>query len=132
MSTTTENKNFDEAIMKIYGWSEKKNFRAVSALPEKHPFCITPHHIDSAQKYGGMLGSDAIRDAEKLGHGCGISDCRMSYDDHKHGIVIQCLQDPKGNKTLQKECEKYMKKVIKMKHFKTNGYIGVVLLEGWK
>lgn len=124
--------NFDKDLMKVYGWSKNKNFRVVDTLPEKHAYCITPKHVTYASDHhGGMLGEEAIKGAEKEGVDCGVRECIMKYEDHKHGLVVQCLKEPKNKNKFGKECQTYLKKIVKTNHFKEHDYIGVVLLESW-
>jgi|ERR1035441_5437898 hypothetical protein len=43
----------------------------VKSVSMPHPYCITPKHVAYAADHcGGMLGTDAIRAAEKTGAAC--------------------------------------------------------------
>jgi hypothetical protein len=62
-----------------------------------HPYCITPRHVGVASDdFGGMLGEDAIRAAEKEGAYCDIcvelssshGDKVLRYDEHESRLSL--------------------------------------------
>ncbi len=74
----------------------------VEHVPMPHPYCITPKHVAVASDHWcGMLGKEAIRDAEERGAQCDI--CRklarkrrwpgpgapvLSYDEHENPLTV--------------------------------------------
>lgn len=74
-----------------------------------HPYCITPKHVTyAADHHNGLLGEDAIREAEKYGKVV-CDTCRywnkkeykpiLNYDDHKkEATIIFVLVRAKGRK----------------------------------
>ena len=70
---------------------------------DPHPYCIGPRHVGYASDhFGGILGEEAIRAAERHGILCAMESdrpgrrerCGMRYDDHKaHLACIIVLQD---------------------------------------
>lgn len=118
--------------MKTYGKSAKGNFQVVDKLPEKHAYCITQHHVAAAQNHGGMLGEAAILESEKKGYFCGVRECDMSFSEHKTGLVVQCLVEPKNDNPAGKECTAYMKKCLENPDYKKNDYVGFVMMSSWE
>lgn len=58
-----------------------------------HPYCIGTRHVAAAaDHFGGMLGAEAIRFAERNGASCDI--CRasgrgvLSYDQHENPLTL--------------------------------------------
>jgi hypothetical protein len=65
----------------------------VKTVSMPHPYCITPRHVAYAADHcGGMLGTDAIRAAERMGACCDI--CRKSgngilgIDEHTSPLTL--------------------------------------------
>ena len=67
-------------------------FEIVDTIGVPHPFCITPKHIEAAQKYGGMLGNEAIEDLERNTNGpsCGVRGCNLMFDQHETALLVAC------------------------------------------
>lgn len=62
-----------------------------------HPYMITPRHVSwASDHWGGMLGKEAIRDAEKHGAECGI--CRDKQ--HRDGSRILSIDEHESSLTL--------------------------------
>lgn len=67
--------------------------KKVEMVSMPHPYCITPRHVAvAADHFGGMLGAEAIRAAEKRGACCDI--CRqkgtgiLRYDEHENNLTL--------------------------------------------
>ena len=77
------------------------SLRGVEKLSVPHPYCITPGHVAiAADRFSGMLGTDAIAAAEKQGVRCGIKGCQLAYD--KHETVVALLIEVPANDDLNK------------------------------
>lgn len=49
------------------------SLKEVRSITAPHPYCITPKHVAwASDHWSGMLGKEAIRDAEKNGARCDI------------------------------------------------------------
>jgi hypothetical protein len=62
-----------------------------------HPFTIgSKHVVHASNKFGGMLGEEAIHNLEKnSGPSCAHPGCNAYYDDHKtdKGLFLQLLRN---------------------------------------
>lgn len=65
----------------------------VETISMPHPYCITPRHVAwASDHFGGLLSTDAIRDAEKHGARCDI--CAKSgrgiltVDQHENAVTL--------------------------------------------
>jgi hypothetical protein len=64
-----------------------REFTSVNHRP--HPFMIGTRHVTIASdKFGGMLGIEAIEYAEKLGVYCATPGCLLSYSQHTCDKVL--------------------------------------------
>ena len=72
--------------------SGPNGIKVLDTIGIPHPYCITPKHVEvAANRFGGMLGQEAIREAEKRGamcHICRRSGERLTYDQHETAILI--------------------------------------------
>lgn len=75
------------------------HLREVKKISIPHLYCLTPNHIaEAANHWGGMLGADAIRAAEKSGACCDI--CRHSgqgilkFDQHESQMTLFIVIPP--------------------------------------
>ncbi len=129
-----------EELIKVYGRSANGNFGIINTIPEKHSYCIgTKLMMFGSDRYNGILSEECIRAAEKeKGIYCETCEAAyrrrdidkvMDYDDHNHGLVVECLKKVKNKTPEAEELTKYLKKCIKLEHFKKSGYIGFVLLD---
>jgi hypothetical protein len=94
-----------------YGKSKDGNFEVVDTIGVPHPYCITPKHVATASdKFMGMLGREAIIQAEEDGAMCDICNKAsrregkkiLSYDEHKQALLLSCKEEIKDNKELHK------------------------------
>lgn len=128
---TDEQKN----LIKIYGRSAKRNFGIIDTISVQHPYCIGTRHVGwASDHFMGMLGEDAIRDAEKHGIHCETCGGRgstkiLSYDEHETGLLVECLKKAENKKPEGKELQVYLKKCIKIQHFKKKKFAGFALLD---
>jgi len=60
--------------------------RVKDTIPVPHPYCITPKHLGGSM----YLDAHAIKDAESHGAHCGIRGCKLSFDEHKSALLIEC------------------------------------------
>lgn len=105
-----------------YGESENGNFKITDTIGIPHPYMITHHHVAIASdNFGGMLGQEAIREAEERGYMCGFK-CGLSYDEHKQALLVSCKEEVSVNGKNNKELEKYLKDIVK--EAEDNGYEG--------
>lgn len=141
-SETQSETKYNKELIKIYGRSAKANFGVVDTMPEKHSYCIGSKLVAfAADRFGGMLTEEAIRAFEKeKNHYCETCetaykrrdiDQPMDYDEHLSGLLIQCLEKPENDNEFGKELTAYMKKVIKMKHFIKQKYVGFMMLDNF-
>jgi len=136
LSEAKSESKFNEELIKIYGRSAKGNFGVVDTWPEKHAYCIGPKHLEYSE---GMYLD--VQGAEKKGAVCCTCEAAfkirdtnkiMTWDEHKTGLLVQCLVEPTNDNAEGKELHVYLKKCIKMKHFIKESYIGFVLLDSFK
>lgn len=142
MSEAKSETKFNDELIKIYGRSAKENFGVVDTWPEKHAYCIGSKLVAFASdKFMGILGEDAIQAAEKEDIWCETcvtafkrrdTDKIMTWDEHKTGLLVQCLVQPSNDNPEGKELQQYLKKCIKIKHFIKGSYIGFALLDNFK
>lgn len=89
---------------KLAGYPSTEKFKVVDTIGVPHPYCIGSKHVAHASDhFFGMLGREAIIDAEKHGAVCDI--CRkigrkdglpiLSYDEHKQALLIE-VRDRRG------------------------------------
>jgi len=96
MSEQEEEKKPD--FDKIYGQSDKGNFRIINDdLVFPHPYMIGSRLVGfTADHHGGMLTTEAIRDAEdKQGIMCEMKmedggKCERGIDEHEKGLMVEC------------------------------------------
>lgn len=95
-----------------YPKSKNENFFIKDTYPEKHPYCITPKHLE----YSNSIYLN-IDKAEKLGAVCDIckqlvrdrkQDKILSYKEHKSILLIGCKKDFKTDKKAEKELNDYL------------------------
>ena len=79
----------DKELLNKYPTTDK--FKIIDSLGVPHPYCITPGHVAYASdNCGGILGTDAIRDAEKYSRArCGICKGKLSYDEHEQALLVE-------------------------------------------
>lgn len=71
--------------------SEHGNFYIKDEIGVPHPYCVgTKHVVVAAEQFGGMLGTEAIKAAEKQGAHCCMRGCTLSYEDHEQAVLIGC------------------------------------------
>ena len=103
--------------MKPEEYPKTKWFYVKDTIPEKHPYCITPKHLEYSE---GMYLD--VEGAEKKGAVCDI--CRkherktgtkpMTYAEHKSILLIGCKADIKKHEpalrkyllSIKDQCEK--------------------------
>lgn len=102
---------------KLQKYPKTEHFEVIDTIGVPHPFCITPKHIDAAQKYGGNLGEAAIKDLESNGRpSCGMRRCNLMYEEHEQALLVRC--NVKDNDLLGT----YLKSIIEM--CEQDGYAG--------
>lgn len=64
-------------------------FYIKDTIPLPHPYMITPRHVAiAADRHGGMLGKEAIEDAERRGIHCGQRGCTLSLAEHEQALLV--------------------------------------------
>lgn len=129
-------KNFQE----IYGSSAKENFRVIDdSIVNPHPYCIGTRLVAfTSDHHMGMLGDEAIRDAETHGIFCDMrmdngGKCQMKYEQHEKTLTVQCkLPMGKHNKdgksfTLNSELKKYLMSI--KEQAENNGFKGYAFVD---
>lgn len=59
-----------------------------------HPFMIGPRHVQiAADQFGGMLGDAALAYADRVGVGCYVRGCHLSYKEHETTRTLFVLLD---------------------------------------
>ena len=96
---------------------KSEHFEITDTIGVPHPYCITARHVTwASDKFGCLLGDDAVESAEKAGITCGMRGCRLSWKEHEQALLVSCYApltiDGKNNPELQqmlednvKECE---------------------------
>ncbi len=80
-----------------YGESADGNFRVVDIITTPHPYCITARHVVlAADHFRGILGKEAMKEADRLGIRCGVKDCYLLYEDHQTALLVDCDIEMKG------------------------------------
>jgi len=80
-----------------YGASEQGNFYVLDSIGVPHPYCITPKHVAvAADHHCGILGKEAIVDAEERGARCGICKGKLAYAEHEQALLVECNVEIKG------------------------------------
>jgi hypothetical protein len=71
-----------------------------------HPYCITPKHL--ADEDGMYLDGPRIERAEKRGARCDICKGKLSFKEHKQGLVVffEGFHQPELNKRLSEGFDK--------------------------
>jgi hypothetical protein len=100
----------EEKLLK-YGKSKEGNFQVIDTIGVPHPYCITPKHVAYASDhFNGMLGKEAIIEAEKYGKAvCDIckginrkdySKPILTYDQHEQALLVNCKVNMAKNEEL--------------------------------
>lgn len=83
-------------------------------LQAKYGYCITPKHIAvAADRFGGMLGKEAVREAERQGAYCGTTfkgggRCQLAYDKHEQALLVECGLDFQTDEAAKEELQGYL------------------------
>lgn len=110
---------------KLQKYPQTEWFQVVDTIGVPHPYCVTPKHIEAAQRYSGRLGKEAIEDLEsRRGPSCGIRGCNLKFKEHEQALLVKCRI--KDNELLQK----YLQSIADM--CEEDGYAGFtpMLAEG--
>ena len=89
----------DEKFKK-YGESKEGNFRIIDSIGVPHPYCITPNHLKYNQDRM-YLGNNEIKEMEEKFPNkvrCDICKGKLSFDEHKQALLMECRQEIKENK----------------------------------
>lgn len=99
-----------EELQKRYGQSQAGNFSVQDTIGVPHPYCITPKHVAVASdRYCGMLGEAAIKDAEKNHHAhCGMRGCKLTYAEHEQALLVGCRAELKDGDKVNPELHEYL------------------------
>lgn len=58
--------------------------------------------------------------------------CQMTMKQHPNALLVQCLKEPTNDNKYGKELQAYLKKIIKLEHFKSKKYEGAALMSSFK
>ena len=90
-----------DKLEKRYGKSRRGNFRVIDTIGVPHPYCVGARHVEiAADRFCGILGPDAIEEAERCGVTCRTCKGDLSYKEHETGLLVSFKKDLKGNKEL--------------------------------
>lgn len=104
-----------------------ENFSIVDTIGVPHPYCITPRHIgEASDHFGGMLGTDAIKSAEKKGITCGVKGCMLPFDKHEQALLVSCKIDINKPENKQ-EITDYLLSI--KEEAEKNGYVGFAFMK---
>lgn len=95
-------KEKDEQVIKALESQDILIFKSITNVNHNpHPYTIGPKHIVFASdRYGGMLGEDAIKEGEKQGKcKCAHPQCNTPYESHTSDQVcfLQFTRDTTGD-----------------------------------
>lgn len=80
-------KEKDERLAK---YPKTDKYRIIDTIGVPHPYCIGIGHLEHASdNWGGILGKEAIMEAEKKGIRCGIRGCQLPYEKHEQALLVQ-------------------------------------------
>jgi len=105
-------------ILKKYPKTDK--FEVIDTIGVPHPYCITPKHVQyAADFYSGLLGTEAIKEAEKHGATCNICKVAnkkngakiLSLEEHETALLIE-VNDPRDLNDIP-ELKEYLLKIKK-------------------
>ena len=83
-------------LKKRYGTSENGNFYIEDTIGTPHPFTITHKHVVYAADHCfGILGENAIKQAEAIGIHCGARGCKLTLEEHGKALVVSCKKELK-------------------------------------
>ena len=83
-------------LKKRYGKSKNGNFYIEDTIGTPHPFTITDKHVAFAADHCcGVLGTDAIKQAEAKGIRCGARGCNLTLEEHGKSLVVSCKKELK-------------------------------------
>lgn len=120
----------DEELVKTYGKSEHGNYYVVGSIGTPHPYTIGAKHVaHAADRHGGQLNTHAIESGEKIGITCRYSGCKLSYAEHKQGLLVRCTRElADANGEAVAELREYLMKCKPM--CEADGYEGFAFIRG--
>ena len=81
---------------KLRDYPKTEKFECIDTIGVPHLYCITSKHVSwASDKFDGMLNTNAIKDAEKHGAGCGICKCKLKYEEHEQAILVEVNDERK-------------------------------------
>jgi len=87
----------DELIVVNAHMPEGATFQVmgVQVYHKPHPYCVGVHHVEHAQKFGGRLSAECIRDGEQNGKvRCETKGCTLPFDEHtKEDTLVVRVED---------------------------------------
>lgn len=78
-----------------YGQSEHRHFWVMDTIGVPHPYMIGAKHVAHASDhFSGMLGKEAIEDAERKGIAqCEICKGDLAFAEHETALLVGCTED---------------------------------------
>lgn len=118
------------ADLSKYPKSEHGNYAVVDTIGVPHPYCIGARHVAHASdRFGGMLGKEAIESAERNGIHCQTCKGQLSFKQHEKALLVKCdgpltVEDGKA----APELHAYLLSI--KGQCEADGYVGFAFLEG--
>lgn len=104
-------KNFDHYPSTAMFWIK-------DTIGVPHPYCIGSRHVGwAADHFSGLLGKEAILDAERHGIKCCTCKGKLSYEQHEQALLV-AVNDPENRElkdvpglqeyllSIKEQCEK--------------------------
>jgi len=79
---------------KLEKYPKTDMFKILDTIGVPHPYCIGPKHVGYAADHcSGLLGKDAIIEAEKHNAHCMVKGCTLTFEEHKQGLIVEVKSD---------------------------------------
>jgi hypothetical protein len=113
---------------KLLKYPKTDKFECIDTVGVPHPYCITPKHVEyAADNFHGMLGKDAIKEAEENGKArCGICGGKLSYDEHKTAVLVE-VRSREEIEDIKEELREYLKSIVSITE--ADGFAGLSLIQ---
>jgi len=93
-----------------YPDSPSGNFKVIDVIGVPHPYCIGPKHVAlAADRFCGILGNEAIEEAERRGIHCATCRGELSLKEHETALLVGCKVDFKDHKD---EVSTWLKSIV--------------------
>jgi hypothetical protein len=118
-----------QTLQDHYGKSVSGNFYVTDTIGVPHAYCIGTRHVTfAADKFGGMLGNEAIRAGEKKGIRCEVKGCNLTFEQHEKALLIACKAELK-DKDGQANPELHAYLLACKENCEKDGFVGFAFIE---